>query len=107
MGQSGEAPKTASLPGTVIAAVALAGVNAFIGLFFPPLGLIWTAVYGAGAVGAARSAQWGYWLLVVSSALSWFLTLVSGRIDVISTTLVLFVLLMTPSARHTFGAKQS
>lgn len=107
MGQLGEAPKTQSLPGTVIAAVVLAGVNALIGLFFPPLGLVWTAVYGAGAVGAARSAQWGYSLLVVASALSWILTLASGRIEVVSTTLVLFILLMTPSARSTFGVAQS
>jgi hypothetical protein len=103
VGHPGETPRSDALPGTVIAAIALAGFNAFIGLLFAPLGLPWTLLYTAGAVGTWRRQSWGYWLLLVLTGLTWFLSLLAGRIDVISTTLAIFVLLLTPSARRAFG----
>ena len=98
----GSGRPTGSLPGTVVAAIVLAGFHAILGLFFPPTGLLYSALYGAGAVGAGLRAVWGYWLLVIVTATSWVLTLASGRIEVVSTTIALFILLMTPSARAAF-----
>ena len=91
----------ADLPGTVWAAAGLSALTALVGLFFPPWGWVCTMIYGAGAIGLIGLRAWGYWLVVIASGLSFLTTLMSGRLF-IGTTMLILILLVTRSARTAF-----
>lgn len=99
---------SSKLPGSVVAALVLAGLTAIIvavALF--PSGVVWGLAYAVGAVGLARLERWGYWLLIGTVATSWVSRATQGHFDFISFGLVMALLLLTPSARvAVFGVRE-
>lgn len=90
------------LPGPVWVAIILSFLTAIVGLFFPLFGWLCTLIYGVGAFGLLIARPWAYWLVIIASGLSFVSTLMAGRF-VFGSTLLILILLITPSARETFG----